>query len=52
MRARLRNKYDDKFSITVQLPVKPIEFYNILDRLGVDNNYDNVYMNIEDKCVP
>lgn len=52
MRARLRNKYDDKNSITVQLPKTPLELYDILDRLGVDNNYSNVYINIDDERIP
>ena len=52
MRARLRNKYDDKYSLTVQLPKEPLELYDILDRLGVDNRYCNVYINIEDECIP
>lgn len=52
MRARLRNKYDDMNSITVQLPKTPLELYDILDRLGVDNNYSNVYINIDDERIP
>ena len=52
MRVRLRNKYDDKYSISVQLPKEPLELYDILDRLGVDNRYCNVYINIEDECIP
>ncbi|WP_297961115.1 hypothetical protein [uncultured Ruminococcus sp.] len=52
MRARLRNKYDDKYSITVQLPKKPLELYEILDRLGVENKYCNVYINIDDERIP
>lgn len=52
MRARLRNKHDDKYSLTVQLPKEPLELYDILDRLGVDNRYCNVYINIEDECIP
>ena len=52
MRARLRNKYDDKYSLTVQLPKEPLELYDMLDRLGVDNDYDNVYMRIDDDRIP
>ena len=52
MRARIRNKYDDKYSVTVQLPQTPLELYDILDRLGVDNKYCNVYMNIDDERIP
>lgn len=52
MRARLRNKYDDKYSVTVQLPKTPLELYDILDRLGSDNKYCNVYINIDDECIP
>ena len=52
MRARLRNKYDDKYSVTVQSPKTPLELYDILDRLGVDNKYCNVYINIDDERIP
>lgn len=52
MRARLRNKYDDKYSVTVQLPKTPLELYDILDRLGSDNKYCNVYINIDDEHIP
>ena len=52
MRVKLRNKYDDKYSITVVLPVKPIELYDMLDKLNADNKWCNVYMNIEDECIP
>lgn len=52
MRARLRNNYDDSYSITVTLPVRPTELYDILDRLGTDNKWDNAYMNIEDEYIP
>ena len=52
MRARMRNKYDDKYSVTVQLPQTPLELYDILDRLGVDNKYCNVYINIDDERIP
>ena len=52
MRARLRNKYDDKYSVTVQLPKTPLELYDILDRLGTDNKYCNVYIIIDDERIP
>ena len=52
MRARIRNKYDDKYSVTVQLPKTPLELYDILDRLGTDNKYCNVYINIDDERIP
>lgn len=52
MKAKIRNKYDDKYSTTVQLPQTPLELYDILDRLGVDNKYCNVYINIEDERIP
>lgn len=52
MRVKIRNNYDDKHSVTVQLPKTPLELYDMLDKLGVDNKYCNVYMNIEDKCIP
>ena len=52
MRAKVRNKYDDKCSVTVQLPKTPLELYDILDRLGVDNKYCNVYINIDDERIP
>ena len=52
MRARIRNKYDDKYSVTVQLPQTPLELYDMLDRIGVDNKYCNVYINIDDKRIP
>lgn len=29
-----------------------MELYDALDRLGADNNYDSVYMNIEDEYIP
>ena len=32
MKAKIRNKYDDKYSVTVQLPQTPLELYDILDR--------------------
>lgn len=51
LRARIRNKYDDKYSITVNLPVSPPELYDILDKVGSDN-YCNVYMNIDDERLP
>ncbi len=52
MRARIRNKYDDKYSVTVQLPQTPLELYDMLDRIGSDNKYCNVYMNIDDERIP
>lgn len=52
MRARLRNKYDDRYDITVHLPKTPLELYDILDRLGADNKYCNVYINIDDERIP
>ena len=52
MRAKIRNKYDDKYSVTVQLPKTPLELYDILDRLGADNKYCNVYINIDDERIP
>ena len=52
MRVELRNKYDAKYSIAVLLPVRPIELYDMLDRLNADNKWCNVYMNIEDECIP
>ena len=52
MKAKIRNNYDDKYSVTVQLPQTPLELYDILDRLGVDNKYCNVYINIDDERIP
>lgn len=52
MRVRLRNKYDDKYGMTVQLPKEPMELYDMLDSLGADNDYDNVYMRIDDERIP
>ena len=52
MRVRIRNNYNDKYSITVTLPVSPPELYDMLDRIGADNRYNNVYMNIEDERIP
>ena len=52
MRARIRNYYDDSHSITVYLPVQPHELYDMLDRINSDNKYSNVYINIEDECIP
>ena len=52
MRARIRNKYDDKYSVTVQLPQTPLELYDMLDRIGSDNRYCNVYVNIDDERIP
>ena len=51
MRVRIRNNYNDKYSITVNLPVSPPELYDILDKVGSDN-YCNVYMNIDDERLP
>ena len=52
MKAKIRNNYDDKYSVTVQLPQTPLELYDMLDRIGVDNKYCNVYINIDDKRIP
>lgn len=52
MRVKIRNNYDDKHSMTVHLPKTPLELYDILDRLGVDNKYCNVYINIDDERIP
>lgn len=52
MRAKIRNNYNDNYSITVHLPSSPMELYDMLDRLGVDNKPDNVYINIEDEYIP
>ena len=52
MKAKIRNKYDDKYSVTVQLPKTPLELYDMLDRIGSDNKYCNVYMNIDDNRIP
>ena len=52
MKAKIRNNYDDKYSVTVQLPQTPLELYDILDGLGVDNKYCNVYINIDDERIP
>ena len=52
MRVRIRNNYNDKYSITVNLPVSSPALYDMLDRIGADNRYNNVYMNIEDECIP
>ncbi len=52
MRVKIRNNYDDKHSLTVQLPKTPLELYDMLDKLGVDNKYCNVYMNIDDNRIP
>jgi hypothetical protein len=52
LRVKLRNKYDDKHSINVNLPAEPMELYDMLDRIGSDNKYCNVYMNIDDECIP
>ncbi|WP_303824891.1 hypothetical protein [Ruminococcus flavefaciens] len=52
MRVKIRNRYDDKYSINVNLPAEPLELYDMLDRIGSDNKYCNVYMNIDDECIP
>jgi len=52
MRVKIRNNYDDKHSMTVHLPKTPLELYDMLDRLGVDNKYCNVYINIYDERIP
>lgn len=52
MKAKIRNNYDDKYSVTVQLPQTPLELYDMLDRIGSDNKYCNVYMNIDDNRIP
>lgn len=52
MRAKIRNKYDDTHSITVHLPAAPMALYDMLDRLGADNKFGNVYINIEDESIP
>ena len=52
MRARLRNKYDDKHSINVNLPAEPLELYDMLDRISSDKKYCNVYINIDDERIP
>ena len=52
LRVKIRNRYDDKHSINVNLPAEPLELYDMLDRLGVDNKYCNVYMNIDDERIP
>ena len=52
MRVRIRNRYADKHSITVHLPADPVELYDMLDRIGADYKTGNVYMNIEDECIP
>lgn len=52
LRVKIRNRYDDKHSINVNLPAEPMELYNMLDRIGSDNKYCNVYMNIDDERIP
>ena len=52
MRVKIRNNYDDKYRLTVSLPAAPMELYDMLDRIGVDNHYCNVYMNIDDERIP
>lgn len=51
MRVKIRNNYDDKQSMTVHLPKTPLELYDMLDRIGVDNKYRNVYINIDDERI-
>ncbi len=52
LRVKIRNRYDDKHSINVNLPAEPLELYDMLDRIGSDNKYCNVYMNIDDERIP
>ena len=52
MRVKIRNRYDDKHSINVNLPAEPMELYDMLDRIGSDNKYCNVYINIDDEHIP
>ena len=52
MRVKIRNRYDDNHSINVNMPAEPMELYDMLDRIGSDNKYCNVYMNIDDECIP
>lgn len=52
MRVKIRNNYDDKYRLTVSLPAAPMELYDMLDRIGADNHYCNVYMNIDDERIP
>ena len=52
LRVKIRNRYDDKHSINVNLPAEPMELYDMLDRIGSDNKYCNVYMNIDDEHIP
>jgi len=52
MKVKIRNRYDDKYRVTVQLPKTSLELYDMLDKLGVDNKYCNVYMNIDDERIP
>ena len=52
LRVKIRNRYDDKHSINVNLPAEPMELYDMLDRIGSDNKYCNVYMNIDDERIP
>ena len=52
MKVKIRNRYDDKYRVTVQLPKTSLELYDMLDKLGVDNKYCNVYMNIDDNRIP
>ena len=52
MRAKIRNRFDDRYSMTVHLPAEPMKLYDMLDKLGVDNQYCNVYINIDDERIP
>ena len=52
MRVKIRNNYDDKHRITAFLPAEPLELYDMLDRIGSDNKYCNVYINIDDGRIP
>lgn len=52
LRVKIRNRYDDKHSINVYLPAEPMELYDMLDRIGSDNKYCNVYINIDDERIP
>lgn len=52
MRVKIRNRNDDKHSINVYLPAEPLELYDMLDMIGSDNKYCNVYMNIDDERIP
>jgi len=52
IRVKIRNNYDDKYWLSVSLPAAPMELYDMLDRIGADNHYCNVYMNIDDDRIP